>query len=351
MFRSAFLAIVALLQFFAQPAAGQPVAATAAAVDIESAVLRIKSQFDGQYVVAKMNPEGTELVAPGTVLVLRKENLIMNMVLLESGKRGSPIENVYENGKIDQSGLLGAMGKLNSFLGGSRPDKHARSIELGTKLWVTNVSVATSGIEFQLMSDPINDQRFHGVLRFPIADAAQVDQVVSVIPEVLAFDQPPARVARVASAPTADVKDPESMYQLANVLAQRGENVEAVRWFEKASAKGHAKASNALGFMYEEGRGVPQNFAKASALYLKAMKGGDAVAMTNRGLMILNGKGAKKDPQQAYMHFLLSAAYARDDAARDEANKLKEEVAATLTEPQISRGQTMADKFAKQEIK
>jgi hypothetical protein len=351
MSRFPLLVVVAFLQFFAPPAVAQSAIGTAVSPDLENAVLRIKSQFDAQYVVAKMNSEGTDLVAPGTVLVVRKENLIMNKVLLDNGKRGSPIENVYENGRIDQSGLLGAMGKLSSFLGGSRPENHARTIELGTKLWVTNVSVATTGIEFRLMSDPINDQRFHGVLRFPIADAAQVDQVVSVIPEVLAFDQPPARVARVASAPAADAKDPEAMYQMANALAQSGENVDAVRWFEKASSKGHAKASNALGFMYEEGRGVPQNFARANALYLKAMKGGDAVAMTNRGVMILNGKGANKDPQQAYMHFLLAAAYARDDAARDEANKLKDEVAATLTSQQIARGQTMADRFAKQEIK
>lgn len=343
-----------------QPLTGQSTVGAAPAP--ESAVLSIKAQFDSQYILAKTNPAVTELTSPGTLLVVRKENLILNRVLLNSGKRSTPVQNVYENGAISQAGLLGALSKLNSFLGGSRPDNISRALDLGTRVWVTYISVQTSGIEFRLMSDPIANQRFHGVLRFPISDSVEVDKVPNFISEALAIDQPPTSVANSQvsvliadetqqTRQAAESGNPEAMFQLANVLVQRGENVDAVRWFERASDIGHTKASNALGYMYNEGRGVPQNFVRASALYLRAMKGGDVDAMINRGLLILNGNGVNKDSQQAHMHFLLAAAYARDNDARNAAIKLKTDTEARLTKQQITRSQAMADKFAKEEMR
>jgi hypothetical protein len=51
------------------------------------------------------------------------------------------------------------------------------------------------------------------------------------------------------------------------------------------------------------------------------------------------------------MHLLLAVAYAPDQESRDAAVKLKEEVAAKLSKQQISRGQALANKFAKDEIR
>ncbi|OYV77063.1 MAG: hypothetical protein B7Z74_00120, partial [Deltaproteobacteria bacterium 21-66-5] len=104
----------------------------------------------------------------------------------------------------------------------------------------------------------------------------------------------------------------DAMFRFGNVVAQQGNDVEAARWFRSASERGNVKATNALGFMYEKGRGVPQNFAQAGRLYLQAMKKGDADAMVNRGLMFAQGRGVDVDLVEAYMHFLLSAAYAQD---------------------------------------
>jgi len=167
---------------------------------------------------------------------------------------------------------------------------------------------------------------------------------------------PPASVQPVQDAlgqlrREADAGNIDAMFRLGNVVAQQGNDVEAARWFRSASERGHVKATNALGFMYEKGRGVPQNFEQAGRLYFQAMKKGDADAMVNRGLMFAQGRGVDIDPVQAYMHFLLSAAYAQDKETRDAAVKLKDEVATKLSKQQIARGQAMADKFAKEEIK
>ena len=45
--------------------------------------------------------------------------------------------------------------------------------------------------------------------------------------------------------------------------------------------QGNAKAQNNLGLMYDEGTGVPQNYAEAVKWYRKAASQGDAVAQSN----------------------------------------------------------------------
>ena len=44
----------------------------------------------------------------------------------------------------------------------------------------------------------------------------------------------------------------------------------AIELYEQAAAKGNAGAMCNLGFMYENGQGVPQSFAKAIKLYEQA---------------------------------------------------------------------------------
>ncbi len=38
----------------------------------------------------------------------------------------------------------------------------------------------------------------------------------------------------------------------------------AVSWFQKGAEQGDARAQNNLGFMYDKGRGVPQNYSEAA---------------------------------------------------------------------------------------
>jgi hypothetical protein len=312
------------------------------------------------YPVAKTTSDGVDLVAPGAVLVLQKENLVMNKVYLQGTTKSSPVPNVYEQAAIRQTGVLGALTGINSFLsalGGI--EAQSRTLGPGEKLWVTNISSQRDGIVFRLMSDPVNNMRYHATLRFPYADIVSVDSATALVAEVFVTDRPALALAPTPAAPRAaatalpssKLLDSDGMFRLANVLAERGDNVEAVRWLRKASDSGHVKATNALGFMYEEGRGVPQNYDHASRLYLKAMKRGDPDAMMNRGMMVAKGRGVKTDLAQAYMHFLLAAAYAKDDDTRDAAVKVKEEIASKLSPQQLAQGQASADRFAKTEIK
>ena len=88
--------------------------------------------------------------------------------------------------------------------------------------------------------------------------------------------------------------------------------------------QGDARAQNILGFMYEEGTGVPQDYALAMSWYRKAAEQGDAWSQGNLGLMYQFGKGVRRDYVSAHMWFNLASrngeapsAFMRDDLAAE----------------------------------
>jgi hypothetical protein len=88
----------------------------------------------------------------------------------------------------------------------------------------------------------------------------------------------------------------------------RGDYATAFKdWFPLAM-KGDAPAENNLGFLYDQGRGVPQDFAKAAGWYEKAAEQGDAPAGYNIGLDYAQGHGVLKDYAKAYIWLNLAAA-------------------------------------------
>ena len=69
-----------------------------------------------------------------------------------------------------------------------------------------------------------------------------------------------------------------------------------------------------LGFMYQEGRGVPQDDAEAAKWYRKAAERGNAHSQTNLGSMYQEGRGVSQhDAEAARTHnaFALDAQLAR----------------------------------------
>jgi TPR repeat protein len=67
------------------------------------------------------------------------------------------------------------------------------------------------------------------------------------------------------------------MYHLLSGRYERGQNyAEAAKWHRKAADRGDAFAQVSLGSLYEQGRGVPQNYAEAVKWYRKAAEQGDA---------------------------------------------------------------------------
>ena len=86
---------------------------------------------------------------------------------------------------------------------------------------------------------------------------------------------------------------------------------EAVNYFRRAADGGNTPAMSNLGLLYEEGKGVPKDEAKAVELYTRAMNDEDnpeSQAMVNLGIMYLDGRGGlQKDEHKAVELFRKAA--------------------------------------------
>jgi TPR repeat protein len=78
---------------------------------------------------------------------------------------------------------------------------------------------------------------------------------------------------------------------------------EAVKWFRKAAAVGHASAQNNLGTCYSSGLGVTQSYTKAAEWYRKAAEQGNAGAQNCLGAAYLQGEGVAQDYAEAVRWF------------------------------------------------
>jgi TPR repeat protein len=82
---------------------------------------------------------------------------------------------------------------------------------------------------------------------------------------------------------------------------------EAVKWYRLAADQGLAAAQLNLGFAYGTGRGVPQDYAEAVKWYRLAAEQGLADAQFNLGIMYKLGKGVPQDYAEAVKWYRLGA--------------------------------------------
>jgi TPR repeat protein len=69
-----------------------------------------------------------------------------------------------------------------------------------------------------------------------------------------------------------------------------------------------------LGSMFENGRGVAQDFAEAMRFYRLAAAQGHANAQFNLGIMFENGRGVAQDRAEAIQWYRLAAAQGHERA-------------------------------------
>ena len=98
-------------------------------------------------------------------------------------------------------------------------------------------------------------------------------------------------------------------YQLEDGIAayQRGDFATALRLFQPLAEQGDASAQSNLGVMYEQGRGVAQNYREAMRWFRLAAMQGDASAQSNLGVMYFKGQGIAQDFREAMRWYRLGA--------------------------------------------
>jgi hypothetical protein len=81
----------------------------------------------------------------------------------------------------------------------------------------------------------------------------------------------------------------------------------AFKWYTLAVEQGHAAAQYNLGYMYDLGEGVPQDYKAAVKWYRLAAKQGYANAQNNLGYMYDEGTGVPQDDKAAFKWYKAAA--------------------------------------------
>jgi TPR repeat protein len=127
-------------------------------------------------------------------------------------------------------------------------------------------------------------------------------------------------------------------FEDATVAYGKGDYATALRLIRPlAEGQGNVLAEFNLGLMYENGQGVPQDYAAAMSWYRKAAEQGSARAQVNLGVMYGTGEGVPQDYVIAHMWLNLAAVNGDKDAVKG-----RDMVAAQMTPAQIAEAQKLA---------
>ena len=99
----------------------------------------------------------------------------------------------------------------------------------------------------------------------------------------------------------AEQGDVAAQYQLASLHINGGEYEEAVKWLHRAAEHGHPEAQHALGYAYDHGKGIPQDYAAAVKWYRRAAEQNVAESQFNLGVSYAMGNGVRQDLREAYI--------------------------------------------------
>ena len=121
----------------------------------------------------------------------------------------------------------------------------------------------------------------------------------------------------------------------------RQDFVRSAAIFMRRAQRGNAEAQTYLGYMYTNGRGVPQDYEAAVRWLRRAADQGNPTGQFLLGLLYDKGEGVKQDFPEAYFWLNLAAAHA-SIRQRDYWTRIRNAVASNLTLDELSAAQNRA---------
>ena len=100
-----------------------------------------------------------------------------------------------------------------------------------------------------------------------------------------------------------------------------------------------------LGRAYEEGEGVPQDYAQAALWYRKAAQQNDALAQFSLGFLYDFCRGVPQDYAEAYFWLDLAASRKIVAVKQEDIEKIRDEAASHLSPADLSKVQERARKW------
>jgi len=125
----------------------------------------------------------------------------------------------------------------------------------------------------------------------------------------------------------------------------RQDYVTASRIFIPLAERGNAAAQSYLGFLFETGRGVPQNYTEAAMWYRRAAEQGDSRAQYPLGLLYDRGQGVPQDIVEASNWLNLSTA-ASPPRVRESRARIRDAVTTKMTRGEIAQARLRALEWA-----
>ena len=116
-----------------------------------------------------------------------------------------------------------------------------------------------------------------------------------------------------------------------------GDYATALQEWTPLAEQGYDSAQYNLGFMYRNGKGVPQDYAEAVKWYRLAAEQAHTNAQGNLGLMYEYGEGVLQDNTMAHMWYNIASAN-----GHDKSGEWRDERAGLMTNADISKAQAMA---------
>jgi uncharacterized protein len=125
----------------------------------------------------------------------------------------------------------------------------------------------------------------------------------------------------------------------------RQDYASASRVFIPLAERGIPAAQSYLGFMFETGRGVPQNYTEAAMWYRRAAEQGDSLAQYSLGLLYDRGFGVPRDIVEAskWLNLATAAAPRRSREARA---RIRDAVTSKMTRGEIAQARLRALEWA-----
>jgi hypothetical protein len=158
----------------------------------------IQEKLVSQIKLTKAAADHSDIVTAGDVVVLHKDGLMMC-----SSASSYAFSNTYANGVLTANMNNRAKDAAKSFLrgrlpfggGGSATDAAnngctSRKFVAGEKFWVTGVTLQKDGILVSTFSDPYNDVRFYGEIKFLFSKGSvpPVDDFVKTVSDVITVE-------------------------------------------------------------------------------------------------------------------------------------------------------------------
>jgi hypothetical protein len=124
-----------------------------------------------------------------------------------------------------------------------------------------------------------------------------------------------------------------------------GDYVRASSILIPLAERGDPAAQAYLGFMFETGRGVPQNYSEAAMWYRRSAEQGNGAAQYSLGLLYDKGFGVPRDFVEAHRWLNLSTSVAspRD---RERRERVRDAIASKMSREEIALSRTRALQWA-----